>query len=167
MKNSPYYCPGRGANPRPPAHPDFITSKKSHTLLVRPYAGIAGWIENIAIFWHTPPPPTFQVDITVQWKFAETFPEMYGLELFGTKFTTWNADCSVYVDMPVLIMAEQIIHVMAGEAVIPLVAVRLIPVSDSRQEDEHEVNVSAGQSSSAAKSLLGQVERLIEERQER
>ena len=26
MKNSPYYCPGRGANPRPPAHPDFITS---------------------------------------------------------------------------------------------------------------------------------------------
>ena len=36
MKNSPYYCPGRGANPRPPAHPDFITSKESHTLLVRP-----------------------------------------------------------------------------------------------------------------------------------
>ena len=35
-KNSPYYCPGRGANPRPPAHPDFITSKESHTLLVRP-----------------------------------------------------------------------------------------------------------------------------------
>ena len=40
-------------------------------------------------------------------------------------------------------------------------------ISDSRQEDEHDVNVSAGQSSSAAKSLLGQVERLIEERQER
>ena len=37
MKNSPYYYPGRGANPRPPAHPDFITSKESHTLLVRPY----------------------------------------------------------------------------------------------------------------------------------
>ena len=37
MKNSPYYCPGRGANPRPPAHPDFITSRESHTLLVRPY----------------------------------------------------------------------------------------------------------------------------------
>ena len=36
MKNSPYYCPGRGANPRPPAHTDFITSKESHTLLVRP-----------------------------------------------------------------------------------------------------------------------------------
>ena len=36
MKNSPYYFPGRGANPRPPAHPDFITSKESHTLLVRP-----------------------------------------------------------------------------------------------------------------------------------
>ena len=27
LKNSPYYCPGRGANPRPPAHPDFLTSK--------------------------------------------------------------------------------------------------------------------------------------------
>ena len=39
MKNSPYYCPGQGENPRPPAHPDFITSKKSHTLLVRPYGG--------------------------------------------------------------------------------------------------------------------------------
>ena len=36
-KNSPYYCPGRGANPRPPAHPNFITIKESHTLLVRPY----------------------------------------------------------------------------------------------------------------------------------
>ena len=33
MKNSPYYCPGRGANPRPLAHPDFITSKESHTQL--------------------------------------------------------------------------------------------------------------------------------------
>ena len=41
MKNSPYYCPGRGANPRPPAHPDFITSKESHALLVRPQGG--GW----------------------------------------------------------------------------------------------------------------------------
>ena len=39
MKNSPYDCPGRGANPRPPAHPDFITSKESHTLLVRPWGG--------------------------------------------------------------------------------------------------------------------------------
>ena len=36
MKNSPYYCAGRCANPRPPAHPDFITSKVSHTLRVRP-----------------------------------------------------------------------------------------------------------------------------------
>ena len=36
MKNSPYYCPGRGANPRSPAHPDFLASKESHTLLVRP-----------------------------------------------------------------------------------------------------------------------------------
>ena len=36
LKNYPYYCPGRGANPRPPAHPDFITSKESHALLVRP-----------------------------------------------------------------------------------------------------------------------------------
>ena len=35
-KLSLLYCPGRGANPRPPAHPDFITSKESHTLLVRP-----------------------------------------------------------------------------------------------------------------------------------
>ena len=26
-KLSLLYCPGRGANPRPPAHPDFITSK--------------------------------------------------------------------------------------------------------------------------------------------
>ena len=25
MKNSPYYCPGRGTNPRPPTHPYFIT----------------------------------------------------------------------------------------------------------------------------------------------
>ena len=33
-KNSPYYCPGRGGNPRPPAHPGFITNKGSHTLLV-------------------------------------------------------------------------------------------------------------------------------------
>ena len=41
MKNSPYYCPGRGANPRPPAHPDFMTSKESHTLLVRPYIPIS------------------------------------------------------------------------------------------------------------------------------
>ena len=37
MKNSPYYFPGRDANPRPPAHPDFIISKESHALLVRPY----------------------------------------------------------------------------------------------------------------------------------
>ena len=36
MKNFPYYCPGRGANTQPPAHPGFITSKESHTLLVRP-----------------------------------------------------------------------------------------------------------------------------------
>ena len=28
---------GRGANPRLPAHPDFITNKESHALLVRPY----------------------------------------------------------------------------------------------------------------------------------
>ena len=34
MKNSPYYCPGRDANPRPPAHPDFLTSKESHSVLV-------------------------------------------------------------------------------------------------------------------------------------
>ena len=39
MKNSPYYFPGRGANPRPPAHPDFIASKESHILLVRPWGG--------------------------------------------------------------------------------------------------------------------------------
>ena len=32
-ENSPYYFPGRGANPRPPAHLDFITTKESHTLL--------------------------------------------------------------------------------------------------------------------------------------
>ena len=37
MKNSPYYCPGRGTNPRLPAHPDFLASKESHTLLVRPF----------------------------------------------------------------------------------------------------------------------------------
>ena len=30
-KNSPYYSFGWGANPRPPAHPDFITSKESYT----------------------------------------------------------------------------------------------------------------------------------------
>ena len=57
MQNSPYYYPGRGANPRPPAHPDFITSKESHALLVRPYGGVylhnvpslctmPGWIIN-------------------------------------------------------------------------------------------------------------------------
>ena len=27
MKNSPYYCPGWGASPQSPAHPDFLTSK--------------------------------------------------------------------------------------------------------------------------------------------
>ena len=31
MKNSPYDCPGRGANPRPPAHTDFI-KKNNNTL---------------------------------------------------------------------------------------------------------------------------------------
>ena len=39
MKNSPCYFPGRGANPRPPSHPDFMRSKESHTLLVRPKGG--------------------------------------------------------------------------------------------------------------------------------
>ena len=38
MKNSP--CPGQGTNQRPPAHPDNITNKESHTLLVRSYKGI-------------------------------------------------------------------------------------------------------------------------------
>ena len=39
MKNSPCHCPGQHANQRPPAHPDFLTNKESHTLLVRPYRG--------------------------------------------------------------------------------------------------------------------------------
>ena len=34
MTNSLYYCPGWGANPRPPAHPDFMAGKESHTLFV-------------------------------------------------------------------------------------------------------------------------------------
>ena len=35
IKNSSCCCPGRGANPRPPAHPGDITSNESHALLIQ------------------------------------------------------------------------------------------------------------------------------------
>ena len=38
------YCPGRGANPRPPANPNFIANKNSHIIhfvLGRPSGGFA------------------------------------------------------------------------------------------------------------------------------
>ena len=85
------------------------------------HAGIAGWIENIP----------FQVDITgitVQWKFTKRFRKCMALNCWE-QTSPHNAECSVDVHMTVLIMAEQIIHVaMAGEAIITLVVVRLLPV---------------------------------------
>ena len=47
MKNSPYYWPGRGANPRPPTHPHFITKKESHTLHIRGGGGAERSVDTL------------------------------------------------------------------------------------------------------------------------